>query len=325
MALPEGHKYRALADRSYRPKHAPNDEQWELAYQLLVEILAADPGLDQVDQRTVRTRRGALATHLYWLAGEYPDQLDADFALDERQVIQSSACSKGYRTERSRAAYMSKLRYFRKGYPKLFPAKVPVPTVDPSEPVSDNELEIALRAAGTFRNPRTCDRTRAMLLLSRAAGASATDCRYLTGTDVFWRPGAGLWVRLGAPDHLREVPVLQRFASALDELARRAGPNTLISLAPPPAPLALPPGMTLSLQKRMKGQYPRQTITTSRLRKTWMLEQLLTWEKLHLFLQAAGVKSMHTVDDLLPWCPSPATDPPRLAGLLGGIAPRGRA
>jgi len=142
LALPKGHKYRAVASRSFRPRYAPNDEQWERAVPLLVEILAHDPRQLAANDRSLQIHRSALASHLYWLAGDYPDQLTADFALDERQVSQSAARSEGYLTRRSRHAYMSKLRYFRRGYPKLFPAKDPIPPANHFGPVTDVEFDI---------------------------------------------------------------------------------------------------------------------------------------------------------------------------------------
>jgi len=323
LALPKGHKYRAVASRSFRPRYAPNDEQWERAVPLLVEILAHDPRQLAANDRSLQIHRSALASHLYWLAGDYPDQLTADFALDERQVSQSAARSEGYLTRRSRHAYMSKLRYFRRGYPKLFPAKDPIPPANHFGPVTDVEFDIALQAAETFRSRGTRDRVRALLLLSRAAGADAADCRHVTGADLFRRADAGLWVRLGPPGHSREVPVLQRFAPQLEELARRAGRCSLLSGEPPPAPTVLTGSLAILLKRKLESRYPNLSVTTGGIRKAWLLEQLSTWEALQVVLQAAGLQSLKSFDHLLPRCPSPTTDSVRLAELLGGISARG--
>jgi hypothetical protein len=82
--------------------------------------------------------------------------------------------------------------------------------------------------------------------------------------------------------------------------------------------------LVVILRKRMKGQHPNLFITPTRLRRSWMLEQMVTWEKLHIFLQAAGVQSMRSVDSLLDRCPRPTTDPARAAEALGGVPARGR-
>lgn len=319
MALPEGHQFRAVADRSYRPKKAPNLEQWERAFPLYVEILAADPRRLTDNWRLLTTRRATLARHLYWLADDYPDDLNPDFALDDMQVTRSAACSEGHTSERSRAAYMSQIRSFRAGFPELFDVRRRVAQAKQMEPVSDREFAVALQAAETFRSPATQDRVRALLLLCRSAGADAGDCRYVTGTDVYRRPGAGLWVRLSRPGRAREVPVLERFAPPLEELARKAKAGLLVAGGAPPAPISSCNELTDMLKRRMKGQYPGLLISPMRIRKAWLLEQLQTWEKLNAFLQVAGLRSMHSVEDLQRRCPPPPADPADLAAILGGV------
>lgn len=323
MALPEGHLFRAVADRSYRPKNAPNGDQWELAYPLLIEILSADPRRLTDGHLLLGSRRAVLARHLYWLAGEYPDQLNADFALDERQVVRSAACDPGRTNDRSRIAFMSQVRSFRPGYPKLFAGKRQVPEIKHLEPVTDREFAVALAAAETFRTPATRDHVRALLFLCRGAGADGADCRYVVGTDVYRLPAAGLWVRLRRPGHSREVPVLERFAFDLEELAQRAGSRLLVSRSSPPGKEWLCNELTDMLKRRLQGRYPGLLVSPTRLRKAWLLEQIVTWEKLHVFLQAAGLTSMHSVEFLQAKCPEPTTDPVRLAELLGGLSSRG--
>ncbi len=61
MALPEPHPFRAVADKSYRPKMAPDEAQWERAFPLFVRILAADPRALTDHSRTLGCRRSALA------------------------------------------------------------------------------------------------------------------------------------------------------------------------------------------------------------------------------------------------------------------------
>lgn len=205
MALPEGNPYRAVAERSYRPKLVTDDAQWELALPLFIEILAADPRRTSDSKRLLDGRRCTLARHVYWLAGEHPDRLNPDFALDEIQVERSALLSEGHVTYKSQISYKSQLGSFRTGFPKLFPTSKQISPPRGLEPTGDRELLIALNAAETFRNDGTCDRVRAMLLLCRGAGLDSVDCRYVAGTDVFRRPGAGLWVRVTNPEASREV------------------------------------------------------------------------------------------------------------------------
>ena len=320
MALPEGNKYRLVAEERYRPKIAPNDDQWRRCLPLLLEILAADPKRFSQSKRLLDGRRAALARHVYWLAGEHPDKLNPDFALDEIQVERSALLSEGHVTYKSQITYKSQLGSFRAGFPKLFPPSKHVAPPRGLEATNDREFLIALNAAETFSNAGTCDRVRAMLLLCRGAGLDSVDCTYVAGTDVFRRPGAGLWVRVTSPEASREVPVLTRFAGELEELAARAGENALIAQYQPPVALGQTSELTDRLIRRMRGQYPKLRVTPSRLRKAWIQEQIQGWEQLHVFLQAAGLKSLHSVDYRDMSCPSPSTDPVRKARLLGGIA-----
>jgi len=78
--------------------------------------------------------------------------------------------------------------------------------------------------------------------------------------------------------------------------------------------------LTDMLIRRMRGQYPKLRVTPSRLRKAWIQEQIQGWEQLHVFLEAAGLKSLHSVEYRDMACPSPSTDSVRKARLLGGIA-----
>lgn len=320
MALPEGNPYRAVAERSYRPRLATDDAQWEQALPLFLEILAADPRRTSDSKRLLDGRRCTLARHVYWLAGEHPDRLNPDFALDEVQVERSALLSEGHVTYRSQISYKSQLGSFRAGFPKLFPTSKQAPPPRGLQPTGDRDLLIALNAAETFRSDGTCDRVRAMLLLCRGAGLDSVDCRYVAGTDVFRRSGAGLWVRVTNPEASREVPVLARFAGDLEELAARAGDNALIAQYPPPVALGQTSELTDMLIRRMRGQHPKLRVTPSRLRKAWIREQVEGWEQLHVFLRAAGLKSMHSVDDRDLSCHNPLKDPARIASLLGGAS-----
>lgn len=320
LALPDGHQFRAVADRSYRPKRADDDAQWERAYPLLVEILAADPRRLTDNYRRLEVRRAALARHVYWLAGEYPDDLNADFALDDMQVGRSGACVSADSAYRSQSSFKSMLRSFRGGYPALFSPVPAVPQPNRLTPVTDSEFAIALGAAETFLSPATRDHVRALLLLSRGAGADGVDCRYVVGSDVYRRPGAGLWVRMTRPGYEREVPVLKRFAQSLEELAQRAGRGLLVSASPPPAAQGVCSELAGMLLRRTKGSYPGLHVSAMRVRKAWLLEQIATWEKLHVFLQASGLQTVHSVDELREFWSPATTDPARMAQLLGGIS-----
>jgi hypothetical protein len=322
MALPEGHKYRALADRSYRPKFASNDAQWELARPLLIQILAADPRRVDDRQRVLDIRRAVLARHLYWLAGDNPSQLNPDQALDEL-VIERSSMLSGRVKPRSRRVLLIQVRTFRAGFPDLFPPKVKIPPQSEVAPMPDGEFEIALSAADTFRNQPTRDYIRGLLLLCRGAGLGPADSQCIAGTDVFHLPGAGLWVKVRRLGHTRDVPVLLRYQSDLEQLAQKAGRKALIASAAPPTPFGRASLLAGLLKRRISSQHAGIDLSIARIRKAWAVEQLEGFIELDIFLKAAGLMSMHGLEGVREHCPSVPPDPVRDARVLGGLPPAG--
>ena len=320
MALPEGNKYREVAERSYRPRIAPIDDQWERAVPLLLEILAADPKRFSQSPRLLDGRRAALARHIYWLAGEHPRQLNPDFALDEATLVRSALNSEGHTTERSQTSYRSQVRSFRAGFPELFPVRTHKRSGGSTAPLSDEDFDVAWQGASTFRSEATCRSVQAMLLLARGAGVDGVEARYLAGTDVVRKPGAGLWVRIDAGRRQREVPVLARFQADLERLAELAGSGPVIGGGSVPAPFGRPNELSDMLKRRLRPIHPDFEISCVRLRKAWLLEQLSRWPELHIFLRATGLKSMHGLEDLVARCPVVPESATQAAEALGGIA-----
>ena len=319
MALPEGNKYRLVAEERYRPVFAPDDDQWRRCLPLLLEILAADPKRFSQSQRLLDGRRAALARHLYWLAGEYPDKLDPDFALDEVQLVRSALNSEGHTTERSQTSYKSHLRSFRTGFPELFPVRRRKRSGGAMAPMSDDDFEVAWQGASTFRSEETCRSLQAMLLLARGAGVDGVETRYIAGSDVVRKTGAGLWVRIDAGRRQREVPVLARFQADLERLAQRAGAGPLIGGSALPTAYGRSNELSDVLKRRLRPMHPGFEISCVRLRKAWLLEQLGTMTELQIFLRGAGLKSMHGLEDLMARGPVVLPDAHRDAVTLGGV------
>ena len=320
MALPEGNKYRLVAEKRYRPSIAPDDQQWQRALPLLLEILAADPKRFSQSPRLLDGRRAALARHLYWLAGEHPRQLNPDFALDEVQLVRSALNSEGHTTERSQTSYKSQLRSFQAGFPKLFPVRRRKRPGGSTAPLSDQDFETAWQGAFTFRSEETCRSVQAMLLLARGAGVDGVEARHVAGTDVVRKPGAGLWVRIDAGRRKREVPVLARFQADLEGLARQAGHGPLIGGGTVPTVYGRPNELSDLLKRRLRPMHPGFEVSCVRLRKAWLLEQMGSMTELQVFLRGAGLKSMHGLEDLLARCPKVELDAGREARVLGAVA-----
>jgi len=319
LALPESHFYRAVGDRSYHPQKAPNEAVWELAFPLFAQIIAADPRAHTDERRQLNTRRSALARHLYWLAGDSVDRLDPDYALDETTIERSALLSEGHTTLRSQQAFRSELRSFRGGFPDLFPDRSSAAPSATVEPISDSDFEIVLGATNSFRSLETRNYVRALLLLGRGAGVGGADSRFLTGRHIYRRPHCGLWVQIDRPKARREVPVLARFQDEIESLAHTAGDLLLTGVGAPPAAMHRPNELTDMLVRRLRAQHPALRVSTVRLRKAWQMEVLAGWTDLQVFLAAAGLKSMHGLEDVLRRYPVPAFDPVRDARLLGGI------
>ena len=318
MALPESHKYRAVADKSYRPRAALDGAQWELAYPLFVQILAADPRALTDERRVLDIRRAGLARHLYWLAGDDPSQLNPNQALDEL-VIERSSLLSGRVKPHSRRTLLQQVRSFRAGFPHLFPARFKPPREAVVTPMTDPEFEIALSAADTFRNQCTRNYVRALLLLCRGAGLGPADCQCIAGTDVYRRPNAGLWVKVPRPEHTRDVPVLFRYQRDLERLAQKAGKRALVARAAPPTSFGRASVLAGMLKRRISSQHAGIDVSLARIRKAWVAEQLAGFIELDIFLKAAGLMSMHGLEGIREYCPSVASDPVRDARVLGGM------
>jgi len=319
MALPEGNVYRAVAEGKYRPRLALDGERWERTVPLLLQILAADPRRTSDAPRLLDTRRSALSRHLYWLAGEHPDELNPDFALDDIQVVRSALNSEGHTTQRSQTSCTSQLRSFRAGFPDLFPVCRRKQNGGGTCPFSERDFATAWQGAFTFWSRDTCRSIQAMLLLARGAGADGRDIRHVAGTDVVRKPGSGLWVRIKTGKGQRDVPVLARFQSDLEQLALEVGDGPLIGGGLLPTAYGRPNELTDMLKRRLRLTHPWFEVSCSRLRKAWLLEQMSSWPELQIFLRAAGLKSMHGLEDLLARCPEVPSDPHREAVALGGI------
>jgi hypothetical protein len=61
------------------------------------------------------------------------------------------------------------------------------------------------------------------------------------------------------------------------------------------------------------------------LRKAWLVEHVAANVPIPTFLEAAGLKSLRTLESLLPYAPRPPSSKAHRAYELGGIEPKRRA
>lgn len=312
-----GQLYRETVESGYWPKVAVDRAQWQLARPLFLQVLKSYPdGSESARGRRLASMRASVAGYIYWLAGEDPDSLNPDRALDEVQIrryLHSGLT--GRLSHRSRVALGSPLRQFRAGFPNLFPPARPAPPAPELEPVSEKDFGLALRVCQTFRSPATRRHTTAYLLLGRGAGLGGADMRFVAGTDIRRGAAGALWVSVRRPGYERRVPVLRRFAAELERLARLAGDKSLLAAAPPPTKEGQPNEMTSALWRRYRAVHPGLVVSAQRLRKAWIAEHL-SQLPLGVLLEAAGLTSYRAIESLMEFCPNPKGDAQR-AALLG--------
>ena len=237
LALPPGHPFRSVAEGSYRPHGIDDDFQWHLALRLLLSLPAANREAIPAKPSTSRPLLNSLAPYPYWLAGENPDHLNPDRALDEVQIERFIHSATSVRLSGpTKYVERGQIRRFRRDYPALFPPSQEEPWLSGAPPATDREFAVAWDAVGTIKSESTRRFPQAQLLLARGAGPKSAEIQVLPRSAVFRRPDAGLWVRVEGPGPVREVPVLRRFADDLRHLAIDAGPRVLIADCLLPAP-----------------------------------------------------------------------------------------
>jgi hypothetical protein len=318
--IPEHHPYRALVNGQYTPEKV-NAKLWKLAQPVAAEILTADytrrPDRTHTD---AASRRSALSLYLVWLAGTNPELLTTE-PLDEDEIRRYLATESRMRrsSHRSHVALRSVLMAFR-GTPSPRPARR---GEDPIiEPTDDVTFEYALQECATFHNPVTRANTRALLLLTRGAGLDGTDLRWVCGTDIIRIPSAGLWVNVRNPSNPRKIPVLERFARELEDLATARGERPMLAATSSAPITSSTPGEVASVVKRhINRNGNKHHLNVQALRKAWMAEQLAANAPLLTLLAATGLDSLRTFDSLVKQhAPIPSTDPSHIAYELGGLS-----
>lgn len=320
--IPAGHPYANVTNGSYAPEDADPDA-WNTARPIAAALLESDHDRRPYqDPRTARTRLSALCRYLTWLAADNPELLTDPLDPDQiRRYIATDGMQRRS-SHRSRTAIKSTLTSFT-------PAKSR-PTASDREgtsPVSDELFERALAETGHFRNPVTRANTRALLLLSRAAGLDGADLRHVRGSDIHTIASAGTWINITNPKNARQVPVLTRYADQLEDLAAGRGERPMLA-AEGTAPIdpSTPGQLAGMITRAVKRSGHDGLIQVSGLRKAWIAEQISSNAPLLTLMRAAGVNSLRAFEELLTdHAPLPPTNPAHIAYELGGITPRDRA
>jgi hypothetical protein len=324
LHLDQGHPYRAVADGSYRPKQADDDQAWAAARGFMCQVLAADVAGPNFRTESAIHRRSALGTYLCWLAADDPRLLTIELALGNAEIGRYLATEGIQRrsSHRSRVAMRSMLRSFRACFPDVFAAsRISQPGPDPVlAPVEDWQFDIAYEQCDGFRTPATRFHARNLLLLSRGAGLDGADLRWVRGDDVEHRTGAGIWVVVKRPGHERSIPVLARFGKRLEDLAHQRLKRVLISDVAAPCASDAASQLAAVLVRHLKRNGNDFAISPDRLRKAWLAEHVGANCPLNTLLAAAGLSSLRSLEDVVTkWGPPPPPVDAHLAYELGGI------
>ena len=147
-----------------------------------------------------------------------------------------------------------------------------------------------------------------MLCLGLGAGLDGLDMRYVTGHHVLERSGGLVVVVEGA--RARVVPVLERYQAMLVVCASFSGAHNMAGGIAPTRK-----NVTTPVLARLSGGVDLKRLSVSRMRSTWISEQL---ERLGVpaLLRAAGLKYSQRLFDLA--LSLPQLDEAELVLLLGG-------
>ena len=318
--IPENHPYQKLIDGQFTPTGV-KPAHWKTALPVAAAILTADFKKSPTRTNTdAANRRSALGQYLGWLAAEDPELLTSD-PLDEDEIRRYLATETRMRrsSHRSRAALKSILTSFRHKPQPVMVRRGEDPIIEPTDDVT---FEYALGECAHFRNPVTRANTRALLLLCRGAGLDGVDLRWVCGSDITRIPSAGLWVDVRNPANPRRVPILERFARELEDLALARGTQPIISAAGSCPTNSSTPGEVASVIRRhINRNGHKHHLNVQALRKAWMAEQLAANAPLLTLLAATGLESLRTFDSLVKeHAPIPSTNPSHIAYELGGLS-----
>lgn len=301
---------------------------WALCQPLFAHLLAAVVTARGASFKYGAVHRSNLANYLHWLASDNPEHLTVRIALSDSEIDRYLATEGGLRrrSHRSRVAVRSSLRSFRVGHPKVFrPSRRTGGAKDPVlPPVEDWEFDEALDQCDGFRNPLTRFHTRSILLLCRAAGLDGGDARWVRGEDIVRRSGAGLWVHVAHPTRTRDIPILARYATAIEDLASTRNDRCLIANVEAPATGETPGQLCQLINRSLTRGKSQGSVSPARLRKAWLVEQVAANTPLRTLLLAAGLRSLRTIDELVTeHGPAPAIKDSHLAWELGGVTRKG--
>jgi hypothetical protein len=181
-------------------------------------------------------------------------------------------------------------------------------------PYTEGDVALLLMTAETQADATRRRRVLAMLHLGLGAGCGPNDLRYVHGTDVE-QTASGVVVHIGGP-RPRSVPVLAAHAEPLVHLAATVGDGLLIGGKPNRR------AVTGEILAHLNTGHGAPDLDARRLRSTWLLRHLVAGTRLDVLVAAAGLRSLTSLEDLLPHMPPPAA--PKTDFASPGVPPKTR-
>ena len=226
--------------------------------------------------------------------------LDVEVVLDPDNV--DAFVKETMSHDRSRATYVSHLRQLGRALTVEAPwqrngSRTPQRAVSP--PYTDDELDTLWRVADSMGTVEQQQALKTMLVAGAGAGLDGQWYPHLRPADIR-REGGGVVAAVGNPAP-RTVTVLAEWEDRFWQVAltaRRRDDRYLIS------------GRGGNPAKRMDGVLYRlgdppgaPRFNTYRLRNTWLVRHLAMGTHLAVLAEAAGMKHIKTLSDLLPFVP----------------------
>ncbi len=262
--------------------------------------------------RAIAARQAYALTRLAeWCVSEGMD-LDVETVLDpdnvERFVTTALASS------RSRATYRSDLRKIGRKLTSRAPWEPPpeaIPRRVLAPPYSSKELANFRRMAEQQASPQRRRAAQALLALGAGAGLDGRWCTRIRAADV--TPGrSGVLVRVGPP-RPRIVPVLAPFEADLIELAEGPPERFLVGGT------ATSRHRASNLLAGLRWPPGSPSLSTRRLRSTWLAHHLTAGTRLPELARSAGLVGVAVLGDLLEFVP-PLDDRDAVRQLRGVVA-----
>ena len=167
-------------------------------------------------------------------------------------------------------------------------------------PYESPEVVSYFRLAEAQPTPGRRDSLMAVLLLGLGCGLDCSDLGWVRGVDVR-QTHDGVEVAVGGR-RSRRVVCLSRYEGRLANLATAAGENLLIG----GSVLGRHNITSVTLGRLLKDR-SAPPLVVSRLRSTWLTSHLVANTPLPLIMQAAGLKTVRPLEDLLEFAPGHST------------------